>query len=290
MAKEALITGETSERQFILGRKLGSGDLGSVYRARENDTIYALKLPRYSDVNADEDQILTKEAIIQQELSPHPHISPVVLFDRCRDDLSPIEVSPFIVSPRASTDLSKFIRRKGALLFDQAYSLSEKLGGALAAAHSKNIVVCDLKPENVLLDLDRNASRITGKLTDFGGAAHIGNIDELWFADWDYAAPEFHEIPSPVDHSNLKVDQYGWASGIVYPSFTGHMGSPQPFQKTIPDRMNDLYEAVETVARRALAENPLERYAGGMEELLDDFSYRRIKVEEAQNRKRRTFT
>jgi serine/threonine protein kinase len=287
MNTESLIIGERSARIFVKGRIIGQGDLGTVYRAKEKNVAYALKLPLDEEIHT---EMLEKEAAVQSEVL-HPNITPVVLFDRQ-------EETPFLVTPLASTNLKRFIQRNGRPTPEQAFSLSEDLGDALNTMHKSGIMHSDIKPSNILLY--RNAGRITGKLTDFGGALHIGDSQDTVWLSPAYAAPELDtfDFDNPLTRA---IDQYGWAAGIAYPTFTGrspfgntvtredktytrdYQASYPPFETLIPKGMTLLHEAAEAVVTRALQKYPENRYAS-MEELLDDLRHRRAKAEEGEKK------
>lgn len=275
MAKENTFKGINSGRTFKRRRELGKGDWGTVYKVNERGKPYACKVPHRE--TEEPKLLLKKEAQIQNEVN-HPYVSPVVLFDQ---SIQGNNDSPFLVTPLAKTDLAKYLKKHGPPSAEAAYSLCEGLADALNTFHKNGIVVSDIQPANILLYKDPKDARLTGKLSDFGGAAHINRNDEYLLATGDYEAPEFHTQARPQP----TLDQYGWAAGIVHPVFTGRLGRPQPFERDIAKKMTPLYEAIEDIAARAMATNPNQRYPS-MADLLDDLRVQRIKVQEKGKNKK----
>ena len=289
MAGEILITGENSGRTFRQGEKLGSGQPGYVFRAKESEKTYALKQPIPYSPTID---ILRKEGAIHNELD-HKHIAPVVLFDAYTNE-SGTEI-PFIVTPLAQTDLQTYLDKRGPLPPEQAFELSEQIAGALDAIHKKEVIFSDIKPSNILLykGLD---TVVHGKITDFGGAVHTYfPTGEYPWASPAYAAPE---ASLKVSELTPAADQYGWVMGVVYPSLIGKSPleeidsssdkqSLPVFRTLLANHMTQLHEAFEPVVTRASQQNPKERYTS-MEELLDDLNSRKAKTKEQQSKQLRT--
>jgi serine/threonine protein kinase len=162
-------------------------------------------------------KVLEKEAQVQSE-GQHQAVTEIILFDRTvREDV------PFLITRLAQSDMAQYMKKHGPFSFEDAYTLSLNTADAINNFHKKRIVVSDLQPANVLLFRARHG-KLVGKLADFGGAVHLGIPEEYAIVSDDYAPPEFGNV-----RSNFLFDVYGWAAGIVYPAFTGHVGFPMPF-------------------------------------------------------------
>lgn len=149
----------------LLVRSLGKGGLGEVYEARAPDgTRVALKVFRLRD---DEQGLLAtafvREATLGQRLS-HPDIVRVTASGT--DGPHVYLVMEFV----DGHDLRAHTQRAHLLPLPTALRVIERVCGALAAAHRQNVIHRDVKPGNVLVNLDRDVV----KLSDFG-LARLGD-------------------------------------------------------------------------------------------------------------------
>lgn len=148
--------------------------------------------------------------------------------------------------------------------------VAKEVGSALDYAHSNGVIHRDVKPHNIMINSDNRAI-----LTDFGLAlmAELGTTQGEVFGSPHYIAPE-QAISSAgvVPQSDL----YAFAV-VLYEMLTNHV----PFYAATPLDIATMHinepvpspriyrpelpEAVEQVLFRALAKNPLERYATGRE-------------------------
>lgn len=293
MITENCITGRESGQSFVLAEQIGEGGAGVVYRALDgSNNEYALKKPNRIDPppNMDPAATLVREAEIQKQFS-HPHITPVVLFDVTVSDTN----DPFLITPLAQTDLNRLVTEETPIVSEVAQSVSLQVASALDVIHEEGLTHGDIKPHNVLLD--QTDSGIIARLTDFGSAVQIGAYEtNPVFATELYAAPERSGgVCSP------EVDQYAWAAGVVYPSFTGEApsnpneydevldiyGYPRTMEAIIgAANMTRIHDVFQEVAARALKGFPSERYPS-MADLLDDLNMRLIKLNEFQQKGRK---
>src|SRR5690349_20956853 len=138
---------------------IGQGGFGAVYRATQpvlgREVAIRVILPEF----ANSDEFIRRfeaEAQLVARLE-HPHIVP--LFDYWREPDSAYLVMRFIRGGSLTDDL----RDGGKWTRGGTLRLLEQIGGALITAHRNQIVHRDIKPDNILLDEDRNAY-----LSDFG--------------------------------------------------------------------------------------------------------------------------
>ena len=92
----------------------------------------------------------------------HPHV--VTVIDAGEDDGTPYIVLEFV----EGETLKDRIRREGRLPVSEAVAYAIEIGRALSCAHSHKLVHRDIKPQNILIDLDGRA-----KVTDFGIARSL---------------------------------------------------------------------------------------------------------------------
>ena len=141
---------------YEIGRLVGSGGMGDVYRARDsrlNRTV-AIKV-----VQGEFTERFEREAKTISALN-HPHIC--TLHDIGSEGGVQYLVLEFLEGETLADRL-----RKGALPREQAVHIASEIASALDAAHRKGIAHRDLKPGNVML------TKSGVKLLDFGLAKVI---------------------------------------------------------------------------------------------------------------------
>lgn len=141
--------------KYRVEAKLADGGFATVYRAF--DTIegvrVALKIPHRQHVKADILNEFREEVRLAATLD-HPHILPLKYADF-------IDGRLVLVFPLGEKTLAERLRRR--LSLRTALDFGEQLISALAYAHSRRVIHCDVKPENLII-FDGNRVR----LTDFG--------------------------------------------------------------------------------------------------------------------------
>src|SRR3954452_15949778 len=171
--------------RYRLDAQIGSGGMSTVYRAFDAvlERRVAVKL-MHREIAADTDQLerFRREARAVAQLS-HPHIVGVI--DAGEEDGRPYIVFEYV----EGETLKDRIRRLGRLPVDEAIAYGIEIARALGAAHARNIVHRDVKPQNVLIDEEGSA-----KVTDFGIARSLDEegltAEGRVLGTTDYVAPE----------------------------------------------------------------------------------------------------
>lgn len=152
--------GERLDRFSIIGL-LGTGAMGMVFEARDEDLgrTVALKVLRPEIARRpDGIQRLQREARAMAQLR-HPNI--VTVYDvRQAGDVA------FIAMERIEGPSLRAVIERGDTSRDQLWAYFLDAGRSLAAAHAAQLVHCDFKPDNVLIDCGHIA-----KVGDFGLAS-----------------------------------------------------------------------------------------------------------------------
>nr|CAH0105340.1 unnamed protein product [Daphnia galeata] len=198
--------------QIFPDEVLGSGQFGVVYGGAHRKTnrpvaIKVIDKMRFPTKQADQ---LKNEVCILQNLS-HPG---VVNLERMFETPERI----FVVMEKLKGDMLEMIlsSEKGRLSERITKFLVTQILVALKHLHSKNIVHCDLKPENVLLSTNAEFPQV--KLCDFGFARIIGekSFRRSVVGTPAYLAPEVLRNKG----YNRSLDM--WSVGvIVYVSLSG---------------------------------------------------------------------
>ncbi|XP_063222839.1 serine/threonine-protein kinase D1 [Bacillus rossius redtenbacheri] len=213
-------TGEPEERvtdmsqlyQIFPDEVLGSGQFGIVYGGvhRKSGRSVAIKVIDKQRFPTKQEAQLKNEVAILQNLS-HPG---VVNLERMFETPERI----FVIMEKLKGDMLEMIlsSERGRLTERITKFLITQILVALKHLHNKNIVHCDLKPENVLLSSDSDFPQV--KLCDFGFARIIGekSFRRSVVGTPAYLAPEVLRNKG----YNRSLDM--WSVGvIVYVSLSG---------------------------------------------------------------------
>ncbi len=191
--------GDVLGGKYTLRRKLGEGGMGSVFAAhqRDFDRQVAIKVLLPRGIGAE--RLLKQLKREAKTLAAVDHPNVVNVFDAGVTEGG----LPFLVMELVEGKTLRALCEKDGLL-DPLVSITyaRQIADALAAAHAKKIVHCDLKPDNVLLKSDGRV-----KVADFGLARNLeqagnGSTDQLFDGCGTpfYMAPELwrQEAPSPA--------------------------------------------------------------------------------------------
>lgn len=163
-AVRELTTGSTFAGRYQVIEELGKGGMGSVYKVydAEVEEKVALKLLN-PEIASDEETIkrFRNELKLARAIS-HKNV--------CRmHDLGQQEGVYYITMEYvAGENLKSFIRRSGQLNVDKAIGIAAEICEGLAEAHRLGVVHRDLKPQNIMIDLEGNA-----QIMDFGIARSL---------------------------------------------------------------------------------------------------------------------
>ena len=248
------------DQRYRLEEKLGAGAMAEVWRAHDTELERPVALKILS-ASADEDRF-EREARAVAALS-HPNICQLY-------DCGTVDGRPYIVLeylPQGT--LEDRLQSRRLLPEAETRRIAAGLAAGLAHAHARGVVHRDLKPTNVLFDLEDRA-----KIADFGIAGLAGALtltDEgTVLGTAAYISPEQvkAELATPAS------DVYSFGV-ILYRMLTGrlpfeaahplelaeqHVRAAAPAIEALrPDAPSDLA----ALATAALAKGPKERPADG---------------------------
>jgi serine/threonine protein kinase len=160
MQESSYKPGDRLASRFIIEELIGKGATAEVYRAKDEylGRQVALKIiPRREEI---EERI--KREIKTTALLNHPNI--VTLYDFLVSDRSYIVVLEHV----EGVSLRSMLAKRGRLPYSKVLYISIQIASALEAAHSKELIHKDIKPENILITKEGKV-----KIADFGIASLI---------------------------------------------------------------------------------------------------------------------
>ena len=253
--------------RFNLIRELGRGTQGVVHLAidpvlQRNVAIKTLHLNAEHDFNTKD--LLLKEARTIGKMV-HPNI--VSIYEAGEDD----QQQPYLVFEYVSGELlSEQMKKSGAMTVKQALELIKPVLEAMSEAARKNIIHCDLKPANILIN-DENVP----KVMDFGIARIMSEQKTRsngFFGTPRYMPPEY------IKEQLITASNDSYALGIIfYEMLTGksaYKGTNirQIIQSVLKDKLappsklnNDIDAAFESILLKAIDKKPDNRYQSAIE-------------------------
>ncbi|MBM4342679.1 MAG: serine/threonine protein kinase [Deltaproteobacteria bacterium] len=230
-ARQDPLIGQMIGGRFLVLKKIGSGGMGSVYRARQEgmDRDVAIKV-LLGDLKSNETVLrrFTLEALAVSRLR-HPNTIQIFDYGQTPDG------NPYIAMELLEgLTLYDLLRKERPLPIRRALRVMAQVAQSLAEAHGKEIVHRDLKPENIfLVQVGDNADYV--KVLDFGVAKlrdHKSEAGTLTQAGSIFGTPRYM---SPEQCSAQPVDARSdlYTLGIIlYEMVTGNapFGGDQALQ------------------------------------------------------------
>ena len=163
-APDPFIGREMLNGEFRILEKIGTGGMGSVYRANQAamNRLVAVKIlhPKLAN-RRDLVSRFRREAKAMSHLT-HPNTVRVLLYGELDDG------SLYIVMEHLEgKNLNQTVRAEGPIAYERALPILIQVCGALEEAHRTGIVHRDLKPENIFL-CTQGGLRDFPKVLDFG--------------------------------------------------------------------------------------------------------------------------
>jgi tRNA A-37 threonylcarbamoyl transferase component Bud32 len=222
MAESALSVGQMISGTYRVVRRVGAGGMGEIYEATHARLAgrYAIKLLR-PEVAAASDALarFEREARVTSALQ-HPNIVQVVDFSVIEGGGAPYLVMEFLDGP----ELAQLMKRGGPLPVPRIVSYVKQIASGLMAAHEKDVVHRDLKPQNIFVLKPVGQDDELVKIVDFG-ISKVADVTttitsmSTVMGTAHYMSPE--QARGRVDEIDARSDQFSLAV-IVYEMLTGH--------------------------------------------------------------------
>jgi serine/threonine protein kinase len=204
-------------KEFEITECIGEGGMGKIYRAYDPimDRYLAVKVLKL-DVPQAAHRRFAREAVIAANFS-HPNLPRVL--DRGVDHERELEW--MTMEYLRGRDLGVIIDLGRKIALSLVIDIFIQTLDALDYIHTRKIIHCDVKPDNIFVTRDSyDRGIVIVKLIDFGVCRSLDDPPELQnqlVGDPRYMAPEQTVLNEPVDH---RTDLY--ALGItLYEALTG---------------------------------------------------------------------
>ncbi len=279
--KDPFIGRDILSGQFQILQKIGSGGMGSVYKALQPamNRMVAVKIlhPKLTS-RKDLASRFRREARAMSHLT-HPNTVKVFLYGELEDGSLYI-VMEFL----EGKNLNQAVRSEGPMPVERAIPILVQVCNALEEAHRAGIIHRDLKPENIFL-CQQGGIKDFAKVLDFGLAKvteremRPGSViltqEGMVFGTPEFMSPEQAQGKTLTPASDL----YSLAV-ILYEALTGKLpfiaknameyiqlhvtAKPTPIQDNAPPGRT-FPPLLWTVLKQALAKEPQERFMTGTE-------------------------
>ncbi|HEU4640906.1 MAG TPA: serine/threonine-protein kinase [Gemmatimonadaceae bacterium] len=253
---------------YELDRELGRGGMGIVYRARDRRlkrTVAIKLLPPELAFRGEIKSRFLREAETAAQLS-HPNIVPIYSVDEREG------VVFFVMACVDGVTLAKRLHDEGRLSIEEARRILREVADALAYAHARGVVHRDIKPDNILLEVDSGRAMVT----DFGIARAVqeGSDSRLTATGVAIGTPAYMSPEQAAGDREIDGRSDLYSLGVVaYQMLTGQLPfqaastpsmlmkhiteTPAPVTQYRPDVPRDLA----TITMTLLEKDPERRFA-----------------------------
>ena len=256
---------------YVILDQIGSGGMGAVFKAEHRRMRRPVVLKVLQPRNAEAEVALKRferEIVAAGQLS-HPNI--VTAFDAGVD----ADLHYLVMEYVEGCDLSSLVKREGPLGVERALDLIIQSARGLAYAHARGIVHRDVKPSNLLVDIEG-----TVRVLDLGLARLAWNPGQICSEEEpvtetnqivgtvDYMSPEQADGSGQIDGRSdiyslactfyrLLTGQPPYSGDSLVAKLVAHRTAEIPLLREARD---DVPEALDRVYQRMMSKRPEDRY------------------------------
>lgn len=171
-----------SDRYEILS-KVGAGGMSDVYKAKDHILSRFVAIKVLKQEFSEDSSFVTKFRAEAQSAAGLEHPNIVNIYDVGSENGLYYIVMEYV----EGITLKTYIEKKGQLSFKESESIAIQVARGIEAAHNKNIIHRDIKPQNIIISTDGKV-----KVTDFGiaKATSSNTISSDVMGSVHYASPE----------------------------------------------------------------------------------------------------
>ena len=257
-----------ADRYEIVGQ-VGTGGMSDVYKAKDHTLGRYVAIKVLKSEFSEDTNFVSKFRTEAQSAAVLEHPNIVNIYDVGSENGIHYIVMEYV----EGITLKTYIGKKGQLTYKEALSIAIQVGRGIQAAHAKNIVHRDIKPQNIIISTDGKV-----KVTDFGIARAVSEntIHSDVMGSVHYASPEQARngyVSSRSDIYSLGIVMYEMVTGRV--PFDGDSTVAVAIQH-LQDEMDppskyapNLPISLEKIIQKCTQKSPDRRY-DSMESLLID--------------------
>ena len=257
-----------ANRYEIVGQ-VGTGGMSDVYKAKDHALGRYVAIKVLKSEFSEDTNFVSKFRTEAQSAAVLEHPNIVNIYDVGSENGIHYIVMEYV----EGITLKTYIEKKGQLTYKEALSIAIQVGRGIQAAHAKNIVHRDIKPQNIIISTDGKV-----KVTDFGIARAVSEntIHSDVMGSVHYASPEQARngyVSNRSDIYSLGIVMYEMVTGRV--PFDGDSTVTVAIQH-LQDEMDppskyapNLPISLEKIIQKCTQKSPDRRY-DSMESLLID--------------------
>ncbi|MBO6213978.1 MAG: Stk1 family PASTA domain-containing Ser/Thr kinase, partial [Lachnospiraceae bacterium] len=249
--------------------KIGAGGMSDVYRALDHALGREVAIKVLKQEFADDAGFVSKFRAEAQSAAGLEHPNIVNIYDVGSESGLYYIVMEYV----EGITLKTYIGKKGRLSYNELLSIAIQVGRGIEAAHNKNIIHRDIKPQNILISKEGKV-----KVTDFGiaRAATSNTINADLMGSVHYSSPEQARngyVTVQSDIYSLGIVMFEMCTGRVpFEGDTTVAIAIQHLQNEMPSPSSmvpDVPKGVEGIIKKATMKSPDKRYAS-IEDMLND--------------------
>ncbi|MBE5891220.1 MAG: Stk1 family PASTA domain-containing Ser/Thr kinase [Lachnospiraceae bacterium] len=257
-----------ADRYEIVG-KVGTGGMSDVYKAKDHILGRYVAIKVLKQEFSEDRNFVVKFRTEAQSAAGLEHPNIVNIYDVGSEDGFHYIVMEYV----EGITLKTYIEKKGKLSFKESVSIAIQVARGIEAAHNKDIIHRDIKPQNIIISTEGKV-----KVTDFGIAKAISSntVSSDVMGSVHYTSPEHArngQVDGRSDIYSLGIVMYEMVTGRV--PFDGETTVAVAIQHLQEEMISpasyatDLPISMEKIILKCCQKSPDRRYQS-IAELLND--------------------